>query len=165
MIEIIKHPAIAGAYRLSSKLRLPVPRDELFPFFADAHNLEELTPSWLNFQVLTDPPIDMRVGALIDYRLKLHGFPIRWRTEISVWEPPYRFVDRQLKGPYRFWIHEHTFEEDGDATIALDQVDYAVPGGSAVHWLLVRRDVERIFQYRHDILMRRFAQSLAHVGH
>lgn len=139
------------------------PRDELFPFFADARNLEAITPRFLQFQVITPGPIEMRAGALIDYRIRLRGVPIRWRTEISVWEPPFRFVDRQLRGPYRKWVHEHRFEEVAGGTRCLDRVEYAVPGGplieDVVHTLFVRRDVERIFDYRRETLDRLLGRS------
>ena len=128
--------------------RVPRPRAEVFAFFADAGNLEELTPPFLGFQILTPQPVEMRPGALIDYRIRLRGFPMKWRTEITAWEPPSRFVDEQLKGPYRLWIHEHTFEEDGGATICGDYVRYAVPFGALANRLIVARDVRKIFEYR-----------------
>ena len=143
-------------YELRTRIRLPRSRGEVFAFFADAANLQALTPPWLHFQILTPSPIDMRPGALIEYRLKLHGIPIRWRTRITVWEPPRRFVDQQLKGPYRLWDHEHTFAEDPadpiGATLAADRVRYAVLGGALVNRLLVQKDVERIFTFRHQKL-------------
>jgi hypothetical protein len=94
----------------------------------------------------------MRVGALIDYRLRWRGVPIRWRTEIEVWEPPYRFVDRQLRGPYRLWHHEHRFEEHEDGTLVTDIVDYRAPFAFLAHPFMVDRDVARIFDYRHEAL-------------
>jgi ligand-binding SRPBCC domain-containing protein len=112
--------------------------------------------AWLDFKVVTPGPVTMRPGALIDYRLRLRGIPIGWRTEISVWEPPFRFVDRQLKGPYRQWIHEHIFEEKDGGTLCRDQVDYAVLGGALVNRFFVRRDVETIFAYRREKLDRMF---------
>lgn len=143
-------------YELRTRISLPRPRGEVFAFFADAANLQALTPPWLHFEILTPSPIDMRPGALIEYRLKLHGIPIRWRTRITVWEPPHRFVDQQLKGPYRLWDHEHTFEEDpaapAGATLAADRVRYAVLGGALVNRLLVQKDVEKIFTFRHQKL-------------
>lgn len=157
MIEITPHPDDPRAYRLQAEIVLPLPRDEVFDFFGDAFNLERLTPSWMNFSVLTPPPIEMRAGTLIDYKLRLRGIPIRWRTKITGWEPPFRFRDEQLKGPYRFWRHEHTFTDVEGGCLARDQVDYAVPGGRLVHWLVVRRDVERIFQYRSEVLRRIFS--------
>ena len=135
---------------------LPRPRAEVFPFFTDAANLQAITPPWLDFRILTPGPIAMRPGALIDYRLKLRGFPIRWRTQITVWEPPFRFVDRQLKGPYRQWVHEHSFEEKDGGTLCRDRVDYAVPGGALVNRIFVQRDVETIFAYRREQLERLF---------
>lgn len=131
----------------TAEIWLPVPRSELFPFFADAANLETLTPPFLRFQVVT-PGIEIRQGARIDYRLRLHGLPIRWRSEITAWEPPHRFVDEQRRGPYRRWIHEHRFEERDGGTLCLDRVDYAVFGGAIIDRLFVRRDVERIFAFR-----------------
>ena len=152
MIAIGKHPEDAKLYRLTAEQRLPAPLDEVFPFFADAFQLERITPPWLHFSVLTEAPIEMQTGALIDYKLRLRGVPLKWRTEISLWEPPVRFVDQQLRGPYKVWRHLHVFREEDGQTIVYDQVDYRVPGGPLVHWLLVRRDLERIFQYRHDRL-------------
>ncbi len=137
--------------RLEVEQLFPRPLDEVFAFFGDAHNLDAITPPWLHFRIVTPAPIDMRVGALIDYRIRLHYLPIRWRTEISVWEPPHRFVDRQISGPYRQWIHEHTFEARDDGTWVRDRVDYAVPGGwlePLVHGLFVGPDVRAIFAYR-----------------
>ncbi len=133
---------------LRVETRVERPRDEVFAFFADAGNLQELTPPWLDFRILTPRPIPMAAGALVDYRLRLHGVPLRWRSRIAAWEPPHRFVDEQVRGPYRRWIHEHTFVAVGDATRVGDHVRYAVPGGRLVDRLLVRRDVERIFAYR-----------------
>ena len=141
MITQGRHPTERGVYRLTTELRVAAPLDDVFAFFADAFNLEAITPPWLNFRVLTAPPIDMREETLIDYKLRLHGLPIRWRTRIEVWEPPLRFVDRQLRGPYRLWRHEHTFVAEGDETLVRDQVDYRVPGGSLIHRLFVARDV------------------------
>lgn len=141
---------------LVSELWLPVPRDKVFPFFADAANLETITPPWLRFRILTPPPIEMHEGTLIDYRLRIHGVPIRWRTRISVWEPPRRFVDEQLRGPYRQWIHEHTFEPKDGGTLVRDHVRYAVPADWLLHRWLVRPDIERIFAYRSEVLRRLF---------
>lgn len=125
---------------------------ELFPFFAEAQNLERITPPWLRFEVLTPPPITMREGALIDYRLHWRSLPIRWRTEITAWQPPHRFVDEQIRGPYRLWRHEHIFVEGSGSTMMTDRVEYAVPGGALIQRLFVGRDVERIFGYRRRVL-------------
>ena len=91
---------------------LPVERDEVFSFYADAFNLEAITPPWLGFRVVTPGPIEMKPGAMIEYRLKLHGIPVRWLTEIEIWEPGRRFVDTQVRSPYRLWRHTHFFEDD-----------------------------------------------------
>jgi ligand-binding SRPBCC domain-containing protein len=137
------------------ELSIAAGRDEVFPFFSDAANLEMLTPPWLNFRIVTAPPVQMRV----DYRLRVHGFPVRWRTLITCWEPPFRFVDEQLQGPYRVWVHEHTFEQKGGRTLARDHVRYAPPGGWLIDRLLVRRDIERIFAYRTEALRLRFPET------
>ena len=101
-------------FTLTNELWLPHQPQDVFPFFADAFNLERLTPPSLGFRVLTPPPIEMKVGTLIDYRVRLRGVPMRWQSEITAWEPPHRFVDEQRRGPYRLWIHEHTFtSQDG----------------------------------------------------
>jgi ligand-binding SRPBCC domain-containing protein len=127
--------------------------EAVFPFFADAFNLEQITPPWLGFGVVTPRPIDMRAGALIEYRLKLHGVPLRWRTTIAVWDPPRRFVDVQIRGPYRLWHHTHEFEPAGDGgTVMRDVVRYAMPFGplgELARLALVRRDLAAIFDYRH----------------
>ena len=137
---------------------VPCRRSEVFPFFADASNLEALTPEWLNFCILTPRPIRMEVGALIDYRIRLRGVPLRWRTRITAWEPPARFVDEQIRGPYRAWIHEHTFTERDGGTEVRDFVRYAVPGGELVHRFFVRRDVEKIFEFRREKLLELFGE-------
>ncbi len=141
---------------LNSEIWLPQPPEEIFPFFADAANLEAITPPWLNFRILTPAPIAMGEGTLIDYKLRVRGLPMRWRTRIGAWEPPYRFVDEQLRGPYRQWIHEHTFTPQGGGTLVRDLVRYAVAFDFLVDRWLVRPDVEKIFQYRLEVLRRRF---------
>jgi ligand-binding SRPBCC domain-containing protein len=141
----------------ASEQWLPRPLDEVFPFFADARNLEELTPDWLSFTVLTPDPIPMAVGTTIDYRLAWRGIPLRWRSEIAAWDPPYRFIDRQLRGPYRLWHHEHRFEERNGGTDVIDVVEYAVWGGAIAVSLGVRRDIQRIFDYRRERLVEIFS--------
>jgi ligand-binding SRPBCC domain-containing protein len=142
---------------LRREQRLAAAPEEVFPFFADAHNREAITPPWLGFRVVTPRPIDMRPGALIEYRLKLHALPLRWRTRIAVWDPPRRFVDVQLSGPYLLWHHTHDFEPapGGDGTLMRDTVRYALPFGplgSLAHRLLVRRDLAAIFDFRQDAI-------------
>jgi ligand-binding SRPBCC domain-containing protein len=144
-----------------SELWLPRPREEVFAFFSNAANLDAITPAWLHFRTLTPQPITLRKGATIDYRLRIRGVPIRWRTLISEWEPPHRFVDEQLRGPYRQWIHEHTFTERDGGTLVRDRVRYAVPFDSLVHRLLVRPDVERIFAHRAAVLQQLFGSIAA----
>jgi ligand-binding SRPBCC domain-containing protein len=135
-------------FELRASLLVPRPLKEVFPFFADAANLQALTPPWLGFEILTPLPLAMREGALLDYRLRLHGIPITWRTEITAWDPPGRFVDEQLRGPYRLWVHEHTFTEAPGGTQVADRVRYAVPGGRLVHRLFVAPDLRKVFAYR-----------------
>lgn len=133
------------------ELTIPLPRARVFAFFADAGNLERITPPELNFRILTPQPIQIEQGTLIDYTLGLYGVPLGWRTEISVWEPPFRFVDRQLRGPYKQWIHTHTFTElDPSETLIEDEVRYRLPlepFGDIAHFM-VRWQLERIFDHR-----------------
>jgi ligand-binding SRPBCC domain-containing protein len=135
---------------------LPRPREEVFAFFGDARNLETITPPWLRFEVLTPPPIRMRPGTLIDYRIRVHGIPMRWRTEIVEWNPPHRFVDVQLRGPYTLWHHTHTFEMQDGGTLCCDRVRYRPRGGGLMNRLFIRRDVERIFAFRNEKLSQMF---------
>lgn len=138
------------------ELWLPLLPKELFSFFADAGNLDAITPRWLHFRIVTPLPITMRAGTFIDYKLRLRGLPLRWRTLIKEWQPPQRFVDEQVRGPYRQWIHEHTFEPRDGGTLARDMVQYAVPFDFIAHPLFVRRDIEKIFAYRQEALRARF---------
>jgi ligand-binding SRPBCC domain-containing protein len=146
--DVVRTGRGKGFFTVEARVFLPRPLSIVFPFFADAGNLETITPPWLRFEVLTPLPIAMCAGALIQYRLRLHGIAVRWQTEITAWEPPLRFVDEQRRGPYRKWIHEHTFAECAGGTEMRDYVRYVVPGGWLVNLLFVRRDVRRIFQYR-----------------
>ena len=148
-------------FDFQDEITLAAPLDQVFGFFAEARNLEKLTPPWLRFEVLTSRSITMAAGTLIDYRIHWRGIPLRWRTEIEVWEPPYRFVDRQIRGPYRLWRHEHLFVEQDDGTSIIDSVEYAPFGGAIAQRLVVARDVERIFAYRHEVLRRDFATTPA----
>lgn len=136
---------------------LPALLEQVFAFFSDAFQLERITPPWLRLQVVTPRPIQMQAGQLLDYRLRLRGIPIRWQSEISVWDPPLRFVDRQVKGPYTFWNHEHTFFQRDGGTLVVDHIAYRVPGGRFSNWLLVERDLRRIFEYRRKVLAEVFS--------
>ena len=137
-----------GHFCLEAECFVPLPRETVFEFFQDAHNLEELTPPFLRFNVLTPRPIAMGSGTLIDYRLRLRGLPFRWRTEILDWNPPHSFVDNQVRGPYLRWHHTHEFHEVNGGTRCTDRVLYRVLGGALIQRLFVQGDVERIFQYR-----------------
>jgi ligand-binding SRPBCC domain-containing protein len=139
-------------HTLRREQRLPGSPDDVFAFFADARNLEAITPPLLRFRVM-GPDVVMGVGALIRYRLRVHRVPVGWLTAIRAWDPPHRFVDEQLRGPYALWHHTHTFERhpDGDGTLMRDVVRYALPlgpVGEVARRLFVARDVEAIFDYR-----------------
>lgn len=137
-----------GKGRLHYEIWLPRPREELFAFFSNAENLEELTPPWVNFKILTQKPIEMKAGTLLEYRLGIRGVPVQWITEITEWNPPAGFVDVQKKGPCRVWEHRHTLVEEEGGTRMVDEVNYAAPGGGLVERWLVRPDLKRIFEYR-----------------
>ncbi|MBM4263405.1 MAG: SRPBCC family protein [Deltaproteobacteria bacterium] len=139
-------------FSLKRSLWLPQPREKIFNFFSNPHNLDRVTPPWLRFKVLSPPSTTIQTGTLLDYRLRLRGIPIFWQSEISLWQPPLRFVDRQTRGPYSLWVHDHTFDHDHGGTLVGDNVEYAVPGGTLVNLLLVAPDLERIFDYRHQVL-------------
>ncbi len=139
-----------------AELRLPLPPEELFPVFADAGNLDVLTPPWLHFRILTPGPFELRAGSIIDCRIRVRGLPLRWRTLIAEWAPPHRFVDVRMHGPFRRWVHTHTFEEREDGTVVRDRVQSAVPLGLCLHRRFVRPDLDRIFTFRRDALEARF---------
>lgn len=136
------------------------PRSEVFAFFADPSNLQALTPPWLHFEVLTQAPLPRGENAVFEYRLRVRGFPIRWRTLIEAYDEGARFVDRQISGPYALWHHTHLFEDlpDGGTRI-IDRVRYRIgwgPFGRIVTALWVRKDIKRIFAYRKQALAERF---------
>ena len=135
-------------FLFNTQQTLEQPLEKVFAFFSNAHNLAEITPPWLRFEVLTPASIEMSPGTLIDYRLKLRGIPIRWQSEITEWNPPHAFVDIQRRGPYRLWRHTHTFRETKDGVVVGDSVEYAVWGNALVNRFFVRPDIKKIFAYR-----------------
>ena len=139
------------AYTLHREQWISRPIDEAFAFFADARNLEEITPSWLGFKIVSMNTDSIEEGTTILYRLRLHCMPLHWRTDICEWNPPHCFVDEQTKGPYKRWRHTHRFEAHGSRTKMIDEVQYSLPFGvlgRIVHAVKVRKDVSRIFDYR-----------------
>jgi ligand-binding SRPBCC domain-containing protein len=143
-----------AVHRLERRQYLERPLDEVFAFFAEARNLERITPEWLRFEVRSPDPIEMSAGTVIDYRLVLHGVPLGWTSQIEVWnpDPPApQFVDRAIRGPFSLWHHRHRFAPAGTGTIVADEVHYAPPFGwlgELAQPLIVARDLERIFDHR-----------------
>ncbi len=148
---------MARLRRLERMQHVERPLDAVFAFFADAANLEALTPPFLRLRILTPMPVEMRPGARIDYAMSLFGVPMRWRTRITEWEPGVGFVDEQEAGPYAVWRHTHGFEAQGRATVVRDVVEYSLPLGplgSVVHGLFVERALRRIFDFRREAIRR-----------
>jgi ligand-binding SRPBCC domain-containing protein len=140
-----------SVHLLEREQLVPRPVDEVFDFFAQARNLERITPPWLGFEVLTPGPVEMGSGTLIEYRLRVHAVPVRWISRIEEWDSGRLFVDRQLRGPYRLWHHRHEFVARAEGTVVRDRVRYALPLGrlgELAHAAFVRRDLERIFEFR-----------------
>lgn len=153
-VMIEKHPQ--AGYELRAECFIARPIDEVFEFFSDAANLQRLTPPWLNFRILTPAPIELRLGLVMDYKLRVRGVPVRWQSEITVWDPPHEFADEARRGPYRFWRHTHRFEPRDGGTRVIDELHYGVPGGALVNWLFVGRDLRKIFTFRHQVLAKVF---------
>ncbi len=159
-----RHVELAGALadlckdldqRIDVEQWVPQPPAAVFPFYADVRNLERITPPFLRFRVLGSSDARLREGTLIDYRLSLHGLPVRWRSRIEVWRPDDAFVDRQVRGPYTLWHHRHTFEPHAGGTLVRDRVNYRLPFGAFGELLagrLVARDLGRIFDYRRAVI-------------
>ncbi len=146
---------MTARYRLERVQRIPQPLETVFSFFADAENLERITPPFLHFRILTPLPMTMQVGAHIEYHLRLIGFPIQWTTRIEDYAPPHRFVDSQLSGPYKQWVHLHEFSASVDGTLMRDVVDYDIPYGiigTLAQKLFVAHMLERIFDYRREAI-------------
>jgi ligand-binding SRPBCC domain-containing protein len=150
-----------ACYTLQQEQWFPRPINEVFTFFADAHNLEAITPPWLGFKILTMSTISITEGTVIRYRLRLHGVPIHWQTDICKWDPPYCFVDVQREGPYKKWHHTHIFEAHDGRTKMVDVVRYSLPFGilgKIAHTLKVRADIQRIFDYRRQRIDELFSE-------
>jgi ligand-binding SRPBCC domain-containing protein len=141
-------------HTLTTSMRLPLARDQVFAFFAEASNLARITPPELGFEMVTPQLIQLSAGTRIDYRLRLFGIPFSWQTEIQCWNPPEVFVDVQRRGPYKHWVHTHRFREEQGATIIKDEVQYALPYAplGELVYPLVRLQLHRIFRYRQQAL-------------
>jgi len=151
-------------YTLKREQIIKRPRAEVFRFFEQPENLERITPRSVGFEILTPRPISMQTGTVLDYTIRLLGIPVRWTTVITVHEPPNRFADVALKGPYSFWHHTHTFEELGNDTLMIDEVRYALPFGflgRMVRALWVRRQLKHIFDYRADVIRELLESDIA----
>lgn len=165
----MQRPSYVGAallymkiYTITREQVIPKPVDEVFSFFSRPENLGRLTPRNLGFQILTPSPVRMKEGALIDYKINLLGFPVRWRSMISLYDPPRTFVDEQLGGPYSFWHHTHEFVKAGQGTLVRDRVLYVMPFGflgDLLQKFLVRRKLDRIFQYRSQLMEEIFSSG------
>jgi len=139
-------------FRLEREQRISRPLEEVFAFFAEPQNLEVITPPWMKFHLAKCSTETIGEGTVLEYALRVRGLPMRWVSLIREWDPPHQFVDEQLHGPYRRWLHRHTFRQEGSETVIGDEVDYAVPGGALIERLLVRGELERIFGYRQTSL-------------
>jgi ligand-binding SRPBCC domain-containing protein len=142
-------------YTFKKAITIEKPLEQVFQFFSKAENLTKITSANLNFEILSPLPIKMEEGVLIDYRIKLYHIPFRWQTKITVWKPPFKFVDVQLKGPYKLWIHDHFFEESATGTRMSDYIEYQIPGGlfaPIIHQQKIRKDIENMFDFRKKII-------------
>jgi ligand-binding SRPBCC domain-containing protein len=154
-------------HTLETETTIDSPLAKVFPFFESPENLARITPPSVGFRILTPLPIRMQTGAVIDYTVRVFGFRVHWRTLITDYTPGRQFVDQQIKGPYALWHHTHTFEERDGRTVMRDRVVYALPFGllgRMVHRLMVRRQVERIFKYREQVIQKIFSSASAPVN-
>tara|TARA_X000000368_G_scaffold346469_1_gene285798 strand:+ start:1618 stop:2106 length:489 start_codon:yes stop_codon:yes gene_type:complete len=151
-------------YELSASHHVDAPLEKVFNFFSKPENLSKITPAKMGFNVLTPSPIKMERGALIDYTIKVFIFPLRWRTLITAYDPPNKFVDEQLKGPYSFWHHTHTFEANNNGVVIKDVIKYSIPMGilgRVLHYLWIKNDLKKVFDYRKEVIDRIFANDEA----
>jgi ligand-binding SRPBCC domain-containing protein len=150
-------------HTFQTSMSLPLPRETVFAFFADAGNLQRITPPELKFEILTPQPIRLAEGTRINYKLRLFGLPLRWQTRITHWDPPQKFVDEQLRGPYKFWMHTHRFQEKDGLTTIADEVQYCLPLWplGEVASPIVRAQLHRIFDYRQRIIRKDLLGSAA----
>lgn len=149
-------------HTLKREQKIRRPLREVFAFFERPENLARITPESLGFQILTPPPIVMRTGTLLDYKIRILGFPVRWRTLITTYSPPFRFVDEQLRGPYDFWHHTHSFEEIPEGTLMRDEVRYQLgmgPLGALMHRLYVAKSLNQIFEFRARVIGKFFDEA------
>ena len=142
-------------HKLSTSVTLSLAVEETFAFFADASNLEKITPPELGFQILTPQPIEITQGTEINYRLRLYGVPLDWSSRITHWNPPHRFIDEQIQGPYKLWVHNHRFYEHHEGTEIVDEVWYKLPLWPVGEFAypLVAAQLSRIFRYRKQALL------------
>lgn len=142
-------------YYFNQQTFIEQPLDTVFAFFSKAKNLEKVTPPKLRFKILTPLPINMHRGTLIDYQIRLLAVPFKWQTKITLWEPPFRFQDVQLKGPYKKWKHTHLFEAVDGGTQMTDEVVYQIPFAPLspiLHTMFIKGQIESIFAYRKEQL-------------
>jgi ligand-binding SRPBCC domain-containing protein len=146
---------VPADYLFEKELRITASLEEVFAFFSKAENLGTITPAFVGFAILSPVPIEMRIGTIIDNRIRVFGIPLRWKSKITAWDPPLHFADEQLKGPYRKWLHDHTFHVEGEYVVMNDRVQYQVPGGiiaPLIHFLIVRPQIRAIFGHRNRVI-------------
>ena len=157
MVEINIKKVGFWRYQLKTSMKLKKSREELFDFFSSINNLDLITPPVLKFRILGNKNIQIRDGSIFKYRLSLHGVPFTWKSKINNWDPPIKFVDEQIRGPFLIWSHLHKFSRENEFTIIEDIVDYKVPGGFLIHELFVRKDLINIFSFRFEKLKNLFS--------